>query len=163
MGYRKIKRPILAPNGLEVTGASTFSGVATFTAAPVLSGVGLDQNLQTLSSDSTGTTINSYGITTIWQTIDGTTNQTFKLAAPTAGVEKTILVEPGLRTVTITSTATGTDPFYGSTDTTSLVVTSDASDLEIACIRLAGVTSLQTGATGTKWAVLTMTTAISIT
>lgn len=162
MGYEKIKRPILAPGGLQVTGGSTFTGAVNQTGTVTQTGAAVIP-VQTLSSASTGTVITAYGITTIWGTVDGTTNQTYKLAAPVVGYEKKIFIEPGLRTITITCTAGGTDPFYGSTDTTSLVATSDASDNEIACIQLAGVTSLLTGATGTKWGIVSMTTAISIT
>jgi hypothetical protein len=152
MGYEKIKRPLLTPGGLQVTGASTF------TAAPTWSGVGPVQAVQTLSSASTGTVITAYGVTTIWQTVAGTTNQTFKLAAPVVGTEKTIFVTPGARTVTITCTAGGTDPFYKSTDSVSIQVSSDADN---AMIQAVGVTSLLTGATGTKWAVTYMSTAIA--
>lgn len=134
MGYRKFKRPIVAPG------------------------------VQTLTSASTGTTITNYGLTSIIMTTAGSTDVTFKLAAPKVGVAKTILFSPGARTVTFTSTATGTDPFLNSTNTTSLVATSDADDYAgVGVIELFGATSVKTGATGTKWGVVRLTTAISIT
>ena len=156
MGYEKIKRPLLLPGGMEVSGGSTFTGAVTQSAA-------VTGALQTLSSASTGTTITNYGVTTIWQSHAGTTDQTWKLAGPIPGVAKTVFIEPGLRTVTITCTAIAADPFYGSTDTTSLVMTSDASDIGFPVrIQLMGVTSLVTGATGTKWAVLKLATGVTI-
>ena len=178
MGYEKIQqRRIWQPaGGLEVGGGSTFTGAVnmtntvtmsgagtqsvaqTVTAAPIYSGVGPISDVQTLTSGSTATVITNYGITTIWQTAAGDTDQTFKLAAPTVGVSKTISVTPGFRDVTITCTAAGTDPFYKSTDSVSIVVSSDADN---AMIELVGVTSIQTGATGEKWAVLRMSTDIA--
>ena len=152
MGYEKIKRPILSPGGLQVSGGSTFTGAVNF------SGVGQTNTVQTLSSESTGTLITNYGITTLWQTVAGTTNQEFKLAAPTVGVEKTLFVTPGARDVTITCTAAGTDPFYKSTDSVSIVVSSDADN---AVINMIGVQSLLTGATGEKWAVTYWSTDIA--
>ena len=162
MGYEKIKRPILAPGGLQVTGGSTFTGAVNQTATVTQTGAAIIP-VQTLSSASTATVITNYGLTTIWQSHAGTTDQTWKLAAPVVGHDKTILIEPGLRTVTITCTAIAADPFYGSTDTTSLVMTSDASDIGFpVAIQLKGVTSLYTGATGVKWAVLELATGVTI-
>ena len=178
MGYKKFKRPILAPAGLQMDGGSTFtgavnisgaltisgaqtiSGVQTYTAAPTYSGVGPISAVQTLDSGDTGTVITGYGVTTIWQTTAGTTNQTWKLAGAAAGASKTILFNAGDRTITITCTANGTDPFYKSTDTVSLVGTSDVDNFGV--IQLSGVTSIHTGATGLKWNVDYKSTAISI-
>ena len=144
MGFQKIKRPILATGGMRIDQKTA------------------NHPVQTLSSASTATVITNYGVTTIWQSHAGTTNQTWKLAAPAEGTEKTLLIEPGLRTVTITCTAGTTDIWYGSTDTTSLVMTSDASDIGYpVCIQLRGVTSLYTGATGVKWAVLKLATGVT--
>jgi len=146
MGYKKIKRPVLSPGGVEVYN------------------VGVTDTVQTLSSASTATVITNYGLTTIYQTTAGSTDQTWKLAAPALGVRKSIIFAPGARTITITSTATGTDPFYNSTNTTSLVATSDADDFAgMGVIDLVGVTALKTGATGLKWGIIRLTTAISIT
>ena len=135
MGFQKIKRPVLAPRGMAVS------------------------PIQTLSSASTGTEITNYGVTTIWQSIIGTTDNSFALAAPVLGQEKTIFIQGGARKVTIT--CTGTDPFYGSTDTTSIVATSSADDTKIATIKLVGVTSIQTLATGLKWGAIYLSTAIA--
>ena len=154
MGFKKIKRPILAPGGLQVSGGSTFTG------SVVTSGVGITNTVQTLTSASTATVINAYGITTMWQTTAGTTDQTWKLAGATVGAEKTILFNAGQRTITITCTANGTDPFYKSTNTSSLVGTSNVDNDGV--IELTGVTSIMTGATGIKWAVQYLSTAISI-
>ena len=157
MGYEKIKRPLLLPGGMEVAGGSTFTGAVTHSAA-------VTGAVQTLSSVSTATAITNYGVTTIWQTTAGTTDQTWKLAAPELGVRKTIMFNPGGRTITITSTATGTDPFNGSTNTTSLVATSDADDFAtMGVIDLVGVTATTgQGTSGTRWGIVHLTTAISI-
>lgn len=139
MGYKKIKRPLMANRDVRI---------------PV----------QTLSSDSTGTLITNYGLTTIYMTTAGTTDVTFKLDAPKLGERKQIMFSPGGRTVTFTCTAGGTDPFANSTNTSSLVATSNADDFAaMGVIDLIGVTALKSGATGLKWGVTHMTTAITIT
>ena len=153
MGYEKIQRPVLAKG---TVGPSNVPG---------LSGLGGIDAIQTLTSASTATVITNYGVTTIWQTTAGSTDQTWKLAAPSLGVRKTIMFNPGLRTITITSTATGTDPFNGSTNTTSLVATSDADDFAtMGVVDLVGVTATTgQGTSGIRWGIVHLTTAITVT
>lgn len=134
MGFRKHKRPVLAPGGLQVGGGSTFTGAVTISGAVTQSGAVTHtanvtystgareiEHVQVLAGTDTGTNVTNYGVTRI--TVESSANGTaigilpFSIDNPVAGVTKTIIVDNNstkiihVRTVT---SATGQN-FYGST------------------------------------------------
>lgn len=86
MGYDKFFRNTYTKGTATVAGTLSVTGVATFTAAPVMS-AGSKTTVQTVTS--TATTLNAYGITSLASTVAGT--KKYKLANPVAGQVKYIV------------------------------------------------------------------------
>lgn len=113
MGVQKFKRPILAPGG-QITSATTFT-------ANIVQSTGsrLVEHVQSLAGTDTGTNVTNYGLTyiTVESSANGTAAATlpFKLAAPIAGVTKTIIVDNNSTKIIQVRTLTSAATFYGST------------------------------------------------
>jgi len=128
-------RPLLLRNGLETRGSVVFS-----------TGAGKVDHVQTLTGDSTGTTITNYGITTIALSTgaNGTAaNLVFTLAAPVAGVAKIIAVSAPTTKEVQVRTPTSAATFFGSTFNALLWSTQGASTSKQGIARLHGISATQ--------------------
>jgi hypothetical protein len=146
MGFEKIKRPILAPGGLQITGGSTFTGAVSADA-------GVTEAVQSLTGASTGTTLTRYGytfITVASATESATAGQyRFRLPTPIAGARKTISVDNATTRLIQVVAATSGATFYGTTFNALQFTTGSTQGRVVELI----------GQNSTTWAVLSGSTA----
>lgn len=99
---------------------------------------------------STGTTVNRHGVTTITASSAGTAQ--FAIQGPTAGVRKTIIVDPNSTEDVVVVNQTTSVTFFGTTANIATFSTG------------AGVKSLElVGLSTTSWAVVSKTTGVTLT
>jgi hypothetical protein len=139
MGYLKFRKPILAYEGLA------NSSLATRSTDTYIYNPRVFEKIQTLTGASTGTAVTNYGITSIAvaSSTEGTAaNLIYSLAAPVAGITKTIIVDCGGSTKEVqVRTASSAQTFWGSTKN-SLLFSTDSTG---------AVTAHLVGASTSKW------------
>lgn len=145
MGLRKIKRPILAPNGLQVEGASTF------TAKVAMSGAGVADAVQALTSTQTGTTVTAYGATFITSGSTAGSN-IFTLASPVAGYRKSIVVDVNTTDAVDLIHASSASVFWGTT----------ANALRFSTGAVTPKRAVLVGRTSTSWAIEHLSTGVTV-
>jgi hypothetical protein len=146
MGVYKFRKKILATQGIDSTGNSTWAGTQTFGGAVTFTARRADP-IQALTGASTGTQVTNYGITKIVNasaTESGTgARLVYTIANPVAGVRKTLIVQADTTRTIQVRTATSLLTFMGSTFNALEWSTGGASTMGPPVAELIGITSAQ--------------------
>lgn len=118
MGVEKIRRPLLAPQGLQIEQNSTFTADVVLSTAGSTD-AGIRQVVQTIApsgaSGVSATAVTNRGVTVINSTGTGA-GWVFNLTAPAAaGMEKIVAINPASTVPVQVRTASSAGTFFGST------------------------------------------------
>ena len=109
---------------------------------------GSAQNVQSLSTSDTGTTVNPYGVTTF---TNGSDDKTYSLGAPIVGLEKVLLVDISSTGETTVITDSTTTTIFGTTNTALTFSTGAGRYRNVSLVGLStaqwGIVSSSTGVT----------------